>query len=127
MRVMVVEDDAVLGLALETALTAQEFAEVTLCSTAACSLEMLREDSWDAVVLDVNLADNNEGWAIAELLDTLGGESPRIVFQTGAPDSIPEHIRELGPVLSKPYDPADLIAALREKARPGLLARLRRR
>ncbi|BDI61962.1 hypothetical protein MACH05_25220 [Qipengyuania nanhaisediminis] len=126
MRVMVVEDDAVLGLALEDALTREEFAEVTVCATAASSLQKLREESYDAVVLDVHLADDHEGWEIAELVDALGDKEIRIVFQTGAPRDIPEHIRSLGPVLSKPYDPQELIAALKQSAKPGLLSRLRR-
>lgn len=127
MRVMVVEDDAVLGLTLEEALTADNFAHVTICSTAACSLQKLRDDDYDAVVLDVHLAGEHEGWEIAELIDALGNEDTRIVFQTGAPNDIPAHIAELGPVLEKPYDPAELVAALKDKQRPGLLTRLRRR
>ena len=126
MRVMVVEDDAVLGLTLEDALTRDDFATVTVCSTAACSLQKLKDEEYDAVVLDVHLADDHEGWEIAELVAALGSRNTRIVFQTGAPHDIPADIAELGPVLEKPYDPADLIAALKPDARPGLLTRLRR-
>ena len=89
MRVMVVEDDAVLGLTLEEALTRDDFAVVTVCSTAACSLQKLKDEDYDAVVLDVHLADDHEGWEIAELVAALGSRDTRIVFQTGAPRDIP--------------------------------------
>jgi hypothetical protein len=77
------------------------------------------------MVLDVHLADRNDGWAIAELVAEVGPRPPRIVFSTGAPGDIPEEIAELGPVLEKPYDFAELIELLRKPAREGLLSRLR--
>jgi len=125
-KVIVVEDDVVMGLAIEQALLDHGVAEVSLCPSAACTIGKLRRGSFDAIVLDVHLADSDDGWEIAELVDALGGDQARIVFQTGAPDDIPDHIRRLGPVLSKPYAPSELIAALESPRRPGLLSRLRR-
>jgi len=125
--VLVVEDDPVLGLTIEDALTHDNFARVSICSSAECSLARLRSEKFDAVVLDVHLADSDDGWEIAELIDALGSEDVRIVFQTGAPGDIPDHIRELGPVLAKPYDPEDLRAALKPKSRRRLLPGLRKR
>ncbi len=125
-RIMVVEDDAVLGLEIEQALLDHGVAEVSLCPSASCTLGKLREGSFDAVVLDVHLADSDDGWEIAELVKALGGDSARIVFQTGAPQDIPDRIQKLGPVLSKPYPPEALIAALQSPRKPGLLERLRR-
>lgn len=127
MRVLVVEDDPVLGLTIEQALTDGGFAEVSICSSAECSLEKLKSEQFDAVVLDVHLADSSDGWEIAELINALGSEEVRIVFQTGAPNDIPEHIRDLGPVLVKPYNPDDLREALQSKPRSGLLSLLRPR
>ena len=99
-RVLVVEDDPIQGMALE-------------------------EGPADAIVLDVHLADRDDGWALAELVDLLGPRRPRIVFSTGSPEDIPPEIAEMGPVFEKPYDPAQLAAALASGARPGLFARLR--
>jgi len=127
LKVLVVEDDAVLGMTIEQALSEDEFADVTICSTAECSLAMLRSKQFDAVVLDVHLADSSDGYEIAELVDAMGSEDTRIVFQTGAPNDIPEHIRELGPVLAKPYDPETLREALAQKPKSGLLSLLRPR
>jgi len=126
-RVMIVEDDAVLGLTIEQTLLDAGFAEVSICPSTACTIGKLREGSFDAMVLDVHLADSDEGWEVAELVEALGTRNTRIVFQTGSPEEIPARIRKLGPVLTKPYDPADLIAALDEKPRSGLLALLKHR
>ncbi len=126
-RIMVVEDDAVLGLTIEQALLEHGVSEVSLCPSASCTLGKLREGSFDAVVLDVHLADSDDGWEIAELVKALEGNHARIVFQTGAPEEIPERIRKLGPVLDKPYPPEALIAALETPRKPGLLQRLKRR
>ena len=124
-RVLLVEDDAILALSMEDALREAGAEDVIVCSTSAQALAALRERKPDCMVLDVHLADRDDGWAIAELVNSVGPHPPRIVFSTGAPDDIPEEIAELGPVLVKPYDPADLVALLREPPRQGLLARLR--
>ena len=126
-HVLVVEDDAVLGLSLESALEDAGVASVELCPTTEEALEALRRKQPEAIVLDVHLADRDDGWALAELLQSLGPTGPRIVFSTGAPDDIPEDIAALGTVLAKPYAPEALIDALREPARQGLMSRLRRK
>ena len=124
-RVLVVEDDPVQGMALEQALRDAGAGEVILCPSIATTMEALEQGPADAIVLDVHLADRDDGWALAELVDMLGPKRPRIVFSTGSPEDIPPEIAEMGPVFEKPYDPAQLAAALASGARPGLFARLR--
>ncbi|MHA7820061.1 MAG: response regulator [Erythrobacter sp.] len=124
-RVIVVEDDAVHGLMIEKTLHDSGIEHVEVCPSTACTLPKLKSGSYDAIVLDGHLADTNEGWAIAELVRAMGEGQTRIVFQTGSPEEIPEHIRRLGPVLTKPYHPRDLVAALEQKPRAGLIAMLR--
>lgn len=124
-RVLVVEDDPVLGMATEDTLRDGGVEHVDICPTTDGALEVLKAQMPDAIILDVHLADRNDGWAIAELVESLGENSPRIVFSTGAPQDIPPHIAELGSVLTKPYAPEALLAALREPGRRGLLSRLK--
>jgi CheY-like chemotaxis protein len=124
-RVLVVEDDPIQAMALEDALREAGAAEVVLCASIACTMDALEEGPADAVVIDVHLADRDDGWALAELLDMLGPKRPRIVFSTASPEDIPPVIAEMGPVFEKPYDPAQLAAALVSGAKPGLFARLR--
>ena len=67
----------------------------------------------------------DDGWAVAELVRSLGPSGPRIVFSTGAPQDIPEQIAEMGCVMEKPYDPKELVEVLTEPKRRGLISRLR--
>jgi CheY-like chemotaxis protein len=124
-RVLVAEDDPIQGMALEAALRDAGAAEVVVCPTIACMMEALEEGPADAVVLDVHLADRDDGWALAELVDLLGPRRPLIAFSTASPEAIPPAIAEMGPVYAKPYDPADLAEALASGVRRGPLARLR--
>ena len=124
-RVLVVEDDPVLALALEDALLAGGASEVTICPSMEMTMAELEKAPADAIVIDVHLADRNDGWALAELVEMLGTRPPRIVFSTGSPEDIPPEIAEMGSVFEKPYDPRQLAAALASGAKPGLFARLR--
>ena len=81
-RVLVVEDDPVQGMAIEQALRDAGASEVVLCPSIACTMEALEQGPADAIVLDVHLADRDDGWALAELVDMLGTRRPRIVFST---------------------------------------------
>lgn len=126
-HVLIVEDEPLLALALEDALRHAGIARVDVCGSTSCAMETLRSGHPDAIVLDVHLADRDDGWAIAELLRSLGPGAPKVVFSTGSPDAIPPEIAALGPVLAKPYAPAALVEALRAGTRPGLMARLRDR
>ncbi len=123
--ILVVEDDALIAMAIEQALLDAGASAVRICSSTDEALTALREDKPDGLVLDVHLADRDDGWALAELVNSVGPNPPRIVFSTGAPQDIPPEIAELGPVLEKPYDPAELIAALEQPPREGLIRRLR--
>ena len=101
-RVLVVEDDPIQGMALEEALRDAGAAEVVLCPSIACTMEALEQGAADAIVLDVHLADRDDGWALAELVDMLGPKRPRIVFSTGSPEDIPPALAEMGPIFEKP-------------------------
>ncbi|WP_370190826.1 response regulator [Qipengyuania sp.] len=124
-HVLVVEDDAILGLTIEQALLDAGVARVALSPSTEEALRHLREERPEAIVLDVHLADRDDGWAIAELVRTLGPDSPRIIFSTGAPQDIPADIAALGCILEKPYDAAILIDLLRQPRRRGIISRLR--
>ena len=125
-RVLVVEDDAVLAMMIEDALADAGATDIVQCRTTEEALAALRNEKPGAIVLDVHLADRDDGWAIAELVSNVGPNPPRIVFSTGAPEDIPEHIALLGTVLVKPYAAADLVDAVADKPRQGLLSRLRK-
>lgn len=123
---LVIEDDAIIAMALEDALGRGGASEVVTCATSAEGMAALERLNPDVVVLDVHLADRDDGWRFAELITMLGPHSPRIVFSTGAPEAIPPEVAALGLVMAKPYDPDDLVAVLHRQKRPAsLLGRLR--
>ena len=124
-RVLVVEDDLVLGAALEAELIDGGAREVVICPTTAAAMSALEQAPAQAIILDVHLADRDDGWALAELVDMLGPKRPQIIFSTGAPQDIPPRIAEMGAVFAKPYHPAELVEALRAGRRTGLFARFR--
>ena len=122
---LVVEDDAIIGLSIEDALLEAGVADVEVSPSTDDALAALRRDQPDAIVLDVHLADRDDGWAIAELVRTLGPNGPRIIFSTGMPQDIPEEIAQMGCILEKPYDPQMLVDALKAPETRGLISRLR--
>lgn len=125
-RALVVEDDAILAMALETALLDGGAEQVVLCNAVSAAIAELEPLRPDILILDVHLADRDDGWAMAELVTALNPRPPIIIFSTGNPEVIPSKIAQMGVVLEKPYDPARLIEILRrEQRRPGLLKRLR--
>ena len=124
-RVLVVEDDALLALAIEDELRSIGVAEIEICASTEDALRALRAKRPDVMILDIHLTDRNDGWALAELVEHIGPKPPRIIFSTGAPDDIPAEIAQLGAILEKPYDPAQLIELLQEPAQAGLISRLR--
>ena len=123
-RVLVIEDDPIVALAMEAALLDAGAAEVVVCPSIARTMDALEQGPAAAIVLDVHLADTNDGWALAELVDLLGPKPPYIVFATGAPEDIPPEVAEMGPVFEKPYDPVQLAEVLASGAKRGLFARL---
>jgi CheY-like chemotaxis protein len=128
-RVLLVEDEPLVALELEEALREGGASEVLRCASIAETMKELDGNPPDVVILDVHLADRDDGWALAELVGQLGTRRPQIVFSTGAPQDIPPEIAEMGLVFAKPYNPEDLVAALKDGAtrHPGkrLLGRLR--
>lgn len=105
LRVMLVEDDALIAMMMTELLVEQGITVVgpfgSLADSMAC------EDRVDAAVLDINLA-NEPVYPLAEKLKLL---SVPIVFLTGYDESIvDDRFSEI--VLHKPIDPKALTAAL---------------
>jgi CheY-like chemotaxis protein len=124
-HVLIVEDEPLLAAAVEQALRDEGATSVAVSSSASEAMAALNRKRPEVLILDVNLADRNDGWAIAELVVTLNPRHPRIIFSTGSPERIPEHIAELGTVLAKPYAPEELVRVLGKMSGPRLLDRLR--
>ena len=124
-NVLIVEDDALLALSIEDVLRTAGVSEVKVCPTIALAMKAVEAALPDAIVLDVHLADRNDGWAFAEFVACLTPDHPQIIFSTSAPEEIPSHVAALGTIFEKPYDPALLIEVLRSRGSGGLFSRFR--
>ena len=106
-RVLVVEDEVLIGMVLEDIL---EMLGCRLAGSAATMEEAWRlaEGEFDVAILDVNIGAD----PIFPLADMLRERGVPIVFATGSlPDSLPERFGDC-PVLEKPYVYAGVEAAL---------------
>ncbi len=110
LSVLVVEDEALIGLELEQSLSARGIVVIGPCATIAEALDRIAEHRPDAALLDLNLG-GEMSFAVAEALLALGGV--RIVFCTGYDGDrpLPPGLTDVT-VLRKPFDLEEVITAL---------------
>lgn len=123
-RALVVEDDGLIAMALAEALADAGASEVAVCATVTEALAQLDRLRPHILVLDVHLADSDDGWTLAELVMQLGPVPPLIVFSTATPESIPRAAAGLGYVLAKPFRPEELVKLVLDHRRASLMSRL---
>ncbi len=96
----------IIALDAEDALRALGAVEVHTVSSSAGALGAIRGKTFDFAVLDVNLGAAETSLPIADRLGELGVP---FAFATGLGESASLPSRFVGrPILSKPYQPADL-------------------
>ena len=121
-RVLVVEDDKLIQLLVQEALAEGGF-EVSTTSTGERAIIMLEADGADyqALITDVNLADEVTGWAVAARAREINDALP-VIYMTGdgahdwASKGVPNSV-----LLTKPFAPAQIITAVSQllNAAPG--------
>jgi CheY-like chemotaxis protein len=110
MRVLVVEDEALVAMLLEDMVTDAGHHHAFTAGSTPEALAYVREhaDAFDFAVLDVNLG-GQPSFPVAEALAEAGKS---FAFSTGyGPGSLPEAWRDR-PVLSKPFGAADVAKVL---------------
>lgn len=101
MRVLVVEDDAIIAMAAETTLNEAGHQVIGPFSNAASALAAAGGAHADVALVDINLAGGEEGLEVARAL--LRDHGLRSIFATGQPSIARAH-RDLAiGVLEKPY------------------------
>ena len=109
LKILVVEDEAIISFLIEDMLLSLGCASVMHAGSVKQAMIALAEETPDAAVLDVNLA-GEPGYAIAEKLEEAGVP---FVFATGYGEGgLPAHWREK-PVIQKPFTLEGLEATLR--------------
>lgn len=117
---LIVEDDGLIAMDIAEALADAGAAPVVTCASVAEAMVELERAVPSLLVLDVHLADRDDGWALAELAIQLAQSPPLILFTTATPASIPPSASALGHVLPKPFRTEALIRLI-EKERPASL------
>lgn len=112
-RVLIVEDEFLLGYSLLEDLTEAGADVVGPVSTVDEALQIVASESFDLAVLDINV----RGEMSFPVADALLARNVPLIFLTGYDgDVIPDRLQRL-PRLGKPYDPKTLAIALLEVAR----------
>ncbi len=107
-RVLVVEDEALVAMLVEDALLDAGATVLGPAATVAEALGLLQRERPEAAVLDLNLA-GETSTPVADALARIG--VPFVVATGYGAEGLPREHAGV-PVLTKPYDPADLTAAL---------------
>jgi CheY-like chemotaxis protein len=119
-RVMIVEDEALVAMALESDLGDFGYIVVGVSATADHAVRQARETRPDVILMDVRLKGERDGVdAALEIRDM--GLRPAVIFVTGSREPATQRrIREDHPadLLLKPVTPEQIDAAIGEALRP---------
>ena len=110
-RVLVVEDNPLLAMALEDLLESEGVNTVGPARSVADGLELLRDEGVDAAILDIELGDERV-WPIAEQLHR---QAIPFVFLSAVcnENEVPDRFRSQI-CMSKPAEPRYLVATVEE-------------
>jgi len=99
-RVLVVEDEALVGIMIQECLTELGFQIIGPVCTASDALQAAKDGDFDAAILDINLGDG----MVYQVAEILAWRHVPFVFVTGYDaDSVDSRFREI-PVLQKPVE-----------------------
>ena len=108
-RMLVVEDEAIILLDIESTLRDTGVADVVTATTIAGAMNALDRNRIDAAILDLHLGPNNWTYDIAHRLQAAGVP---FVFSSGSA-AVAEGFADV-PLVTKPFSADQLIAALLE-------------
>jgi DNA-binding response OmpR family regulator len=112
-RVLVIEDDQLIQLIVEEALSDGGFqSDVTGSGEEAMTLLQGNKTPYRAIITDINLAGKRNGWEVAQRSREIDPSMP-VIYMTGthaedwASRGVPNSV-----MLTKPFAPAQLVTAL---------------
>lgn len=109
MRILLIEDDALVAMAAEFSLRAAGHEIIGPFYRADAALDAAHLERPDVATVDIDLAGHNEGLGIVrDLFDLYGVRS---IFATGQATLARDHRASVMGVLHKPYSANDLIDA----------------
>ena len=108
-RILLVEDDVLIGMMLVDMFDALGFAEPAQATTNDEALAIIAEDRIDGALVDINLGEE-KGWPVA---DALAARGIPFAFTSGGGDVIPApHANRR--LVTKPFRLSEIDAALSE-------------
>lgn len=111
LRVLIVEDEALLAMELEALVEEAGHTVVGWAVSSREALALLDTTEADLAFVDVHLADGPTGIEVAERMRAERGLT--VVFLTANPKRLPENLAGAAGVIAKPYSLSGLNAALR--------------
>jgi DNA-binding response OmpR family regulator len=117
-HILIVEDDEILAAAMTTAIRSHGY-EVKAVGGGGAAIDALALEQPDLLLIDENLPDG-EGWRVAQAAtrEAFGGP-PIIVISTNRISRSEQQNRGVFRYVLKPFDVADLLAAVDEALDPG--------
>jgi DNA-binding response OmpR family regulator len=103
--ILVVEDEFLIGILLTDALTAGGFRIIGPLARLAEALDAARSESFDAALLDIQLAHGEDVYPVAEVL---AERNIPFAFVSSRPKDQIDYRFIVRPVLSKPFYDADV-------------------
>jgi len=117
-RILVLEDEGLIALDIETALQDAGVAEVVVVSNRNEALRAIEEAVCDAAILDLRIGADGWSYDVAQLLKE---KHVPFIFSSGSAE-VDDDYRDV-PLVPKPFSSDQLVAALIEiTARPNIAA-----
>jgi DNA-binding response OmpR family regulator len=107
-RVLIIEDEMLIALMLQDMVADAGFAVEGIATSLPAGIDLARSANAQLAILDINL-NGEEAWPIADILRARG---VRLIFSTGYGASSLKPEYEYIPKLVKPYEQANLAAAI---------------
>lgn len=111
LRVLIVEDEALLAMELEMLVEQSGHIPVGWATTSKEAFELAEKVDADVAFVDIHLADGVTGLDVAEYIKESKGAT--VVFLTANPKRVPPDFAGAVGVISKPYSVQGLQAALK--------------
>ncbi|MDB5658893.1 MAG: signal transduction histidine kinase [Cypionkella sp.] len=109
-RVLIVEDDAIIGMDIEDILNSEGMVVVGPARTLEQAREMATDEAFEVALVDANL----HGDRVDQIAEVLAGRGIPFAFATGyGRDALPKDHGDRA-ILSKPFSPENLIATIKE-------------
>ena len=113
-RILVVDDDTSIREMFQSILEEEGF-QVGTASTAAETLQLIKEEKYDVAILDVLLPDTNGMLLFNQIKKIRPRLAKKVIFVSGVGIGVPvvQHLKKLGTAfLSKPVDVSSLIQSV---------------